>query len=85
MKSREDLVMSSTTPEADPFGAAPFDPNKVKRHRLKELEKIRIQAEQIHLDKTQDFNSFNILTSNASSLNHVSQANQGMKTFDFWN
>lgn len=87
MKSREDLVMSSSTPEADPFGAAPFDPQKMKRHRLKELEKVRIQAEQKHLEKTHNFDSFNILTSGASSLNHVSQVNQcpGMKSFDFWN
>ncbi|XP_054166392.1 serine/threonine-protein kinase sel-5-like isoform X2 [Oppia nitens] len=43
VKSREDLVMSST-PEADPFGAAPFDPQKMRKH-LHKQELIKKQHE----------------------------------------
>lgn len=77
MKSREDLVMSSSTPEADPFGAAPFDPQKMRRHKQKQ-ENQRMQS----LDKQKDLNTFNLLTTTNSSVNHV---NTGMKTIDFWN
>jgi len=70
VKSREDLVMSSSTPEADPFGAAPFDPVKMRRHKQKQ-EQLRKQIE-----KQQELAN-NLLTTNIKSA-----ANQG--NYDFW-
>ncbi len=71
MKSREDLVMSSSTPEADPFGAAPFDPVKMRRHKQRQ-EQLKKQIE-----KQQELDNLNLLTNNLKS-----GAIQG--NYDFW-
>ncbi len=71
MKSREDLVMSSSTPEADPFGAAPFDAVKMRPHKQRQ-EQLKKQIE-----KQQELDNFNLLTNNLKS-----GAIQG--NYDFW-
>ncbi|CAG2112293.1 unnamed protein product, partial [Medioppia subpectinata] len=68
VKSREDLVMSSmsNTEASDPFGSAPFDPQKMRRHQQKQ-ELLRLQLEKPH-----DLNEFNLLTANTNANKGIS-------------
>ncbi|CAG2171192.1 unnamed protein product, partial [Oppiella nova] len=66
VKSREDLVMSSATPEADPFGSAPFDPQKMRRHKEKQ------DLLKLSLDKPHDLNDFNLLSTNTNANKGIS-------------
>lgn len=51
MKSRESLVMvgNQNIDNSDPFGAAPFDPNKLRKHLIKQESLKKIQLKQIEM------------------------------------
>lgn len=64
--------MSSSTPEADPFGAAPFDPERMRRHKHKQ-DQLKKQ-----LEKQQELtnNNLNSIKPKTTSINPGK--------FDFW-
>ncbi len=107
VKSREDLVMSNVASPAhqvmttsasgslaissDPFGAAPFDPERLRRIKERqELMKLQ-QQDQLQPQQHREHNYENLVTINNFHNNSVSQQQQHQQhafnpgNLSFWN
>lgn len=67
---------------ADPFGAAPFDADKIRKHREKYQKQSTSQAKQSHLQGAND-SQFTVPARNLNEAPPVAAAaNPG--NYDFW-